>query len=416
MRMHLTGLGLPPEIDSECLQLWTMDETSTSDPVRSLYSFEAPINLTRNGETQVNSNGNPVGPRYIRLSPVLTTGYLKALITGSNVDLMHFANDEITAGGCIRLVNGYPASDAPLFFFASKEGSATNETPFSIWITSTGLVKAKWTDATATTTYSAVSTYAIPRERWVPIYVVRRTTAAFLTCAWDLYLYGEFVQTLTGDNTFPSIDDSGADTAYYFGRNETGSALLRCDFDHWVVYAAAKSATFIENQMRRVRRIGFPDTFASRISVENAAGSIPVLDESTLYVDWFDGATIKEDVDQAVSTATVKLTREQYDYSLAKLHNNRINRTISGIGPDTETYDAEDERLDVGRRIKVEVQRRPLGTTWDNGGPWESLFYGRIDSIDWGGNDPVITLECRDIASDLRGRASIQQRHHRHGG
>jgi hypothetical protein len=60
--------------------------------------------------------------------------------------------------------------------------------------------------------------------------------------------------------------------------------------------------------------------------------------------------------------------------------------------------------LAFNRELRIKIDRRPLDTeiAQNVAGPqWQIMFHGIIDTVDWGGDDNTLTIECRDIGARL---------------
>lgn len=104
-------------------------------------------------------------------------------------------------------------------------------------------------------------------------------------------------------------------------------------------------------------------------------------------VDWVISASIRVDVDNPMTTATVQLWREWEKLSLVGLMSGSKINVSSTV-------------VDVAREIKIETaviayDSSPLSADW------VLVFHGYIDDIDFGGDKPVMRLTCRDLGAEL---------------
>lgn len=93
--------------------------------------------------------------------------------------------------------------------------------------------------------------------------------------------------------------------------------------------------------------------------------------------DWVRGVDIQQGIDQAVATCEIKVSREEYELSLAPLDGNSALNATTVV-------------LEIGHIVIVSIT--------DSSGAHE-VFRGKIDSVEWAGSPIVVT--CRDMAGDL---------------
>ena len=124
-----------------------------------------------------------------------------------------------------------------------------------------------------------------------------------------------------------------------------------------------------------------------RVKVEDSTGDFQ--DVTNLRGrDFFESAVFGQGVDKPVATATVTFFREIYKLSLAPL-----------VG--ASALNQPDSLLEVSRGLKIETA--VLGKDQQpSDGDFELMFEGHIDSIDWGGTESVITVQCRDLGGELQ--------------
>lgn len=390
MRMVPSGRGLPPEIDADCLHLWPNDDTAV-DAADLLGSYPISAFLGSAGVGVLSTSS--VGPRLKTFD-----GTLQARLIGASTAPDNAAMEaSVTVVGCISVSSGIAAPGTVL----SYGDSATSRTLFSFYVDdATRLITAFHSDAGGVAR-TFTSTYALPLGRNVP-FAIRRAISGG-TATYSLFLYGEHVEDMAAGSTATDLPNAGGGTGHRWvmGASVSGSDNFHGTIDCLAVYAAAKTSTWIENQLRRMRRIGFPDVIHSRVKVEDGGGIMRDVDDLG-GVSWLDSWDVQDSVDQKTATATVNLLREQGSMSLAKFTDGRLNRVpVTAIGPDSSTYDADAELIDGGRDITIEVARVPMGlspATRD----WQTLFNGEIDTPEWGGDEPVMRLECRDKACLLQ--------------
>lgn len=112
------------------------------------------------------------------------------------------------------------------------------------------------------------------------------------------------------------------------------------------------------------------------------------VDLTDLYgIDWVRSATIREGVDSIMASATIELTREYEELSLAgMMTGSRVNAASTVV--------------DIAREIKIETATIG-GDDAPASGDWVLVFHGFVDDIDFGGNNPVMRLICRDKGAEL---------------
>jgi len=123
-----------------------------------------------------------------------------------------------------------------------------------------------------------------------------------------------------------------------------------------------------------------------RVWVEDAAGAMrdySVRDS----LDWGVAVELQGDIDAPISTATVKLWREQMGTmrTLAPLRSNAA-------------YNVNGPAINAGRKIQIDVACPGLGAT-PTEDDYRIVFQGYVDSVDWAANP--MTLECRDKGAVL---------------
>jgi hypothetical protein len=107
---------------------------------------------------------------------------------------------------------------------------------------------------------------------------------------------------------------------------------------------------------------------------------------------WLAGVHIKDDVDANGADAKITLLREEYQVSLATLMQaSKLNQQPLGNYVPFIT---------TNRAVRVEMAIVPIDTT-PGASDWFNVFEGKIDEDDIGGDEPVITLTCRDKSGDL---------------
>lgn len=103
--------------------------------------------------------------------------------------------------------------------------------------------------------------------------------------------------------------------------------------------------------------------------------------------DWTDGVELSGDIDAPISTASVKLWREDpvTGHSLAPFRSN-------------SAWNADGAAIDAGRFLQIDVACLPLGDS-PTDADWRVLFQGTTDEVDWEANP--LTVTARDLGAQL---------------
>lgn len=130
-------------------------------------------------------------------------------------------------------------------------------------------------------------------------------------------------------------------------------------------------------------------SIASKVEIDRT-GSGSWVDVSSLQGrDWVREIVVKDSVDDASMTASLKLQRSQYYLSLAPL----MATSQLNVGGTLVT---------IARKIRIWVYIAPYGKAKASevpSGGWTLLFSGRIFSVDWAGDE--IAVEARDLGGDM---------------
>jgi hypothetical protein len=130
---------------------------------------------------------------------------------------------------------------------------------------------------------------------------------------------------------------------------------------------------------------------SARVWVKDALGVFK--DLSTLAgADWLMDVSWDDNLDQAVSQATVVLWRGSSTQSLAPLKKQSVlNQDAQGVFRPL---------LDMGREIKVEVATSAAGAS-PLSTDWQLVFHGDVDEVDWGKGEARVSLVARDLGGRL---------------
>lgn len=112
---------------------------------------------------------------------------------------------------------------------------------------------------------------------------------------------------------------------------------------------------------------------------------------SILGIDFFDGATWTENIDQPVASGTITLRREGI-----------ISGTVISLSPSMTASPANHKAdttyspiLAAGRRVQILVAWT-VPDVAPVSGDWMLVFDGKIDTVNWKGQDSIVTLDVRD--------------------
>lgn len=109
-------------------------------------------------------------------------------------------------------------------------------------------------------------------------------------------------------------------------------------------------------------------------------------------VDWVKGVEFGDSVDAPGFTASVTLRRSEFGKSLATL--------VQQAEPNQQPLGNYVPAITVNRVIIIETATLP-NEAIPAASDWQNVFEGKIDDVDWGGNNADIRLSCRDKAGDL---------------
>lgn len=131
-----------------------------------------------------------------------------------------------------------------------------------------------------------------------------------------------------------------------------------------------------------------------RVDIKDSSGTFRDL---TTYptLNLVDGARWGEDVDAAGMTATIQLKREVEQFSLSPLMQaSPLNLAFGYPG----TYAP---LLELKREVKIYTVDLPDGSVPDGSTTWRLAFHGKVDHINWGG-DQGVEVSCADLQGDIR--------------
>lgn len=141
---------------------------------------------------------------------------------------------------------------------------------------------------------------------------------------------------------------------------------------------------------QQTRALALPDRAARVRVLVDRDGFGSFVDLTTLESrSWIGSVECGDTVDAVCATARVTLRREEFKLSLSALVQGSKLNQVSGVYVPL---------VSIGRRIRIEATVNAVDTTPNE---WTSIFEGAIDEMDLGGNDAVLTLQCRDNAGLL---------------
>lgn len=200
-----------------------------------------------------------------------------------------------------------------------------------------------------------------------------------------LYVDGErraFASNLT------TADSGSTSPQWNIGTDGAGNQALGGSIDDLAVLKYAASEEMVRDIWERgispfdAATLATADTrqTLTRVWVETADDTRVNLCD--LYgQDFLRSVTISDDVDDQGQTASIELAREVYALSLSPF-------VTSAPNTDSSTL------LKINRRVLVEVATVPTGTLPGSLLPWDLVFDGFIEGIDWGGE--TIRLDVFD--------------------
>lgn len=391
MRIFTSGRGCPPPVDADCIHCWVFDKSSGTATVQDLKANS--YDLSTIGGTPTTVTNSSVG-KYARVHAAASTQH-----TAGAANAVDAAVTSRTIVGAFRLDSGSTGS-APVMCY---EGAGSPSTMFALYYTlATRKLRIRWQDSGGSSV-DTDSDVALPYGKWIHFAV---TLSVAGTTTVKLFLWGAKEKEATGK---ANPRTTAASQRWVFGGNGALSGGENVTWACCAVYNVAKSEEWVENTLRDMLLLNGDTYTPVKVEIANNAGSL--VDVSTAFpVDFLNSVSVKDDVDQNVASATINLWREQGGYSLAKYHDNPINRTplpsSSAIGPASQTYTAPGsgtsaEALAIDRTVRVSTCRLPLGVV-PVAADWGKVFEGYIDDVDWGGEGDTVTVECRDLGARIQ--------------
>lgn len=129
-----------------------------------------------------------------------------------------------------------------------------------------------------------------------------------------------------------------------------------------------------------------------RVKVEDYDGAMQNL-ASYFGYNWLKSIVYSDSVDQPVASANIVLFRNAYWLSLANsTQNSALNKNAAG---------AYAPLLEPGRLFTIETATIPEGYTAAES-DYIEVLRGRIDSVDWGGTESLVTIFTRDLSGILQ--------------
>lgn len=399
MRVFVNGRGVPPPYASTVIQQWNFDESSSSDNLRA--SIGSGTSLTVSGTPAVVRPGDAapggpsIGPGARRFNG--STTYFSGGSAGA--DAASLTGSGWTVYTSFRLAAGWAARGDVVCYGASGETAGTNNL-LHVLISSSKYVTAFWENGAGANVQTDFTEVTLPTCKWIHC-AVRRSGADV-----SLFLNGSLVKTVT---TSGAPSTSSAAQTWHVGASEANNSIFNGDIEFVQVHNAALSDATIENDLRTMMGTYGARSVHTKVEIKDSGGTYREL-TSLLGVDWVTGVDLKDDNDAGTMGATITCLREigrgeswdQVGMSLAKWHNNRLNRqALTATGPASQTYTAGDtDLLDLARQIRVWSCRLPFDFVADTN-DWQLMFDGYVDSVDWGGDENQVTVTARDLGAKL---------------
>jgi hypothetical protein len=311
----------------------------------------------------------------------------EALATGDASADSPVIQGEWTISTWVRILDETPAST--IFALGGDLISSAQDQNFQVWfyIDSNENPVVIWEAGAVPVTITHVfTTYTLPVNRWKHFVLRKRFDNPNYVV--DLFVNGELVETSP-----PLVNCDGGNSSnvkWVVGAVEAAGSLgnsLDGDVASLHVYDEVLTVDQIKADFRRGQMLDSFTHVDVRVEIEDGDGDRRDLTDLD-GVDFVDEVDITEAVDQAVQTAKVTLLREQMDLSIAKLRTD--TKLNLGDVDDRLDYTA---LVDLNRDVEIFLARVPLGVR-ASGVDWQSRFFGRVDSVDWSGEN--VTVSCRD--------------------
>jgi hypothetical protein len=251
-----------------------------------------------------------------------------------------------------------------------------------------------WEHSAGTDVASETTTYKLPLYKWTLVTVVKSATTGpgpGGTCTVTWYINGYEVETTPG--VVNASDGSSA--VLRLGNNlaTVPDRFPQADIDCFQFHAGVMDVDSIREDVRRLYLLPFHARTDAKVVTEDSTG---VMRDLTNHngLDWVDSVETVDEIDQACSTATIRLLREQGARSLAGFRTDTINNLT-----DATDVSSFAQLITEGRDIEVFTARLPLGLV-ATARDWVSAFKGAIDDIEEASGEAVV-LNCRDQGGRL---------------
>jgi hypothetical protein len=244
------------------------------------------------------------------------------------------------------------------------------------------------TAAGAPTTYYPLG---VNLDKWKWYYIVVRSTNITTNAKMECFINGMKV----GETTSTPLT-SGFDGIRYnigFFPSSSGAVSRYGDIDVCSAFLLSeKSNESIKRDAARGFRIDKPQKCFVDVKIKDQLGNFKSMN-NLHKEDWIRNVTIEDSSESVTTMATVDLTREIEDKSIAPLaEGSFLNRGSN--------YTVHDPLMKINGEIKILTANIPHKANIDNSLDWMNKFEGNIYEIDWGGENSII-LSCRDKSGAL---------------
>lgn len=405
MRVFIGGRGAHPpltgSVDSGAIHAWVFAQGSSTDPL---------LDIVESGQQSLPATGSPpVGYGCpIEMARAFNGSTQCFAGTANGVDALGLVvANEWSISAWVRPNSGLTAQAYVVAYGGNGSSLATNHI-LSFAVNSDYTVQTYW-ETSASAHVVTKSTSTITPAEWTHVGWV------YSSGTLKLYLNGVEAESWTG-LTGPGCAASGNLQRWVVGAvADTLGSKFKGLIGSVFVWASALAAADMLNAFRRGMGWHYGTTVHACVRVQD--GNADPTDPDTFMdvgdmdgLDWLNDIELHDDSDARGLAGTIKLWKERGTASLAKLNDNRLNRTpSSGIGPDDTSYGPATEFLADDRRIQVHVARVPWGisrpASYD--AEWQCVFDGVINRVDWSGD--VVALDVQDRVVKRLSRAWFEE-------
>jgi hypothetical protein len=388
MRLSDTGRSAHPSIRANTLRHYPLDEAGLGSALDHARGATAAVVGASAGPFSVES---PTGTGR-RFSDTVAAGLTEG---STDAELQAAALGDWTASVLIRLTASPSGTDYA--WTISGDGSselAANNYLASLRILTDRRMGVLWEHSAGTDVASETTTYKLPLYKWTLVTVVKSATTGpgpGGTCTVTWYVNGYEVETTPG--VVNASDGSSA--VLRLGNNlaTVPDRFPQADIDCFQFHQGVLDVDSIREDVRRLYLLPFHARTDAKVLTEDSTG---VMRDLTNHngLDWVDSVETVDEIDQACSTATIRLLREQGSRSLAGFRTDTINNLT-----DAQDVSSFAQLITEGRDVEVFTARLPLGLV-ATARDWVSAFKGAIDDIEEASGEAVV-LNCRDQGGRL---------------